>query len=101
VIPGLSPQSEKLIVAAIAKQPNVERAILFGSRATGKYRPGSDVDIALVGSKLVENDRVVLSRYFDDSSLPYKIDLMLLDGSVSEAFREHIDRFGVEIVLES
>jgi predicted nucleotidyltransferase len=53
VIPGLKPQSEKLIIQAISRHPKVERAILFGSRATGKYRPGSDVDIALVGSDLV------------------------------------------------
>ena len=46
---GLRPEDVEEIVAVFARFPAVETALIFGSRAKGNYRPGSDVDIALKG----------------------------------------------------
>ena len=40
------------IIDIIRKHPEVESAVLFGSRATGRNNPGSDVDIALFGARV-------------------------------------------------
>ena len=53
---GLQPGDLKSICSILAKEPTVEKAILFGSRAKGNYRPGSDVDIALKGKDLSANE---------------------------------------------
>ena len=99
MIPGLSEASQAFILGALAEERKVEKAVLFGSRATGRFTAGSDVDIALLGRDLTEADRFSLARIFDDSNLPYKIDLLILDDAVSDSLKEHIASVGKELVL--
>ena len=47
---GISERSLEVVVKAISRFPDVEGALVFGSRAMGNYRPGSDIDLALMGS---------------------------------------------------
>ena len=49
---GLRDDVMKQICEVFEKFPEVEEAVLFGSRATGSYRPGSDIDLALKGRGL-------------------------------------------------
>ena len=49
---GLKDEHREAIIAAIAANDRVERAVLFGSRATGTNTVSSDVDIALFGERL-------------------------------------------------
>ncbi len=46
---GLSPKTLDEIKTALAHFPEVEKAVLYGSRAKGKHRRGSDIDLALLG----------------------------------------------------
>lgn len=71
----------------------VNEAILFGSRAKGNYKPGFDIDLAVKG--VVSKD--VLSRLltaFEETVLPYFVDIVVYDNIKNEALREHIDRVG-------
>ena len=46
---GLLPADLEVIVNTLQAYPQIEKALIFGSRAKGNYKPGSDVDIAIVG----------------------------------------------------
>ncbi|AGX87335.1 nucleotidyltransferase domain-containing protein [Candidatus Symbiobacter mobilis] len=63
---GLSPAIRQQLCAEFARTPAILRALVFGSR----YRPGSDIDIALMAPQLT-------AAQLDDLLLPYQIDLCL------------------------
>ena len=53
VVPG---QVAERIRAVLVRHPSVTRAVLFGSRAKGNFREGSDIDLALEGESLGERE---------------------------------------------
>ncbi len=78
------------------RHPQVRRAVLFGSRANGCQKPGSDIDLALDGDHLSLVDILHIENEFDDLMLPYRIDLANLAAIDNPALREHIDRVGID-----
>ena len=84
---------------ALSSVSAVKKAILYGSRAKGNYKPFSDIDITLVGDSLSRRDLNVVSRALDDLLLPYQIDLSLYDTLKNEDLIEHINHYGVEIFV--
>lgn len=73
--------------------PGVEQAVLYGSRAKGNYRPGSDIDLTLKGD-LSYRDLLNIKLALDDLLLPWKIDLSLYSQIDNLALVEHIGRIG-------
>ena len=49
---GLSAEALKNIKAVFAGDQRIERVRVFGSRALGRQRPGSDVDLAIDSASL-------------------------------------------------
>lgn len=95
---GVSERSWRLLLESLAGCPEVERAILFGSRAMGNYRKGSDIDIALVGDCVSPRTIAHLSALLNERlPLPYQIDLVDYSHIASPALKQHIDEHGVEI----
>lgn len=84
---------------ALSSVSGVKKAILYGSRAKGNYKPFSDIDITLVGDSLSRRDLNVASCALDDLLLPYQIDLSLYDTLKNEDLIEHINHYGVEIFV--
>lgn len=68
----------------------IECAGLFGSRATGKHRPNSDIDLVVYGS-LSADDIGQMKTQFDESYLPVKVDLVAYSLVTYAPFKEHID----------
>jgi predicted nucleotidyltransferase len=92
---GLSDATVEGIRTALAEFPQVERAVLYGSRAKGNHKPGSDIDLALFGDQL---DHRILGRIdseLDDLLLPYKIDISIFAHITHSDLIEHIRRVGV------
>lgn len=75
--------------------PQIERVILYGSRAKGTFRVGSDIDLTIVGDEVTHSQLLRLANQLDDLLLPYKIDLSLLRQIENPDLREHIQRVGV------
>ncbi len=75
-----------------SKLPEDCRGYLFGSRATGKAKPFSDVDVALdnSGQPVPEAVLSALRSSFEFSSLPYKVDIVDIN-IISEGFRRAIE----------
>ena len=78
-----------------AKYPQVENAILYGSRAKGNYRPNSDIDITLKGENLDLSTLFKIETDLDDLLLPYKIDLSIFHKIKNQDLIEHINRAGI------
>lgn len=92
---GLSEQTIESICAVLAKYPSVEKAVLYGSRAKGDFKPGSDIDLSLHGTGLSLRELESIDSELDELLLPYGIDLLIFDTLSHAGLREHIERVGV------
>jgi predicted nucleotidyltransferase len=91
---GLTGEDIHLIVQAIAKHSDVEEAVVFGSRAMGNYKPGSDVDIALKGALQSDTCSDVFAELNEHLPLLYKFDVVEYSQIQESALRKHIDHYG-------
>src|SRR4051794_21586790 len=74
---------------------HLDEAIVFGSRAKGNYKPGSDVDLALKGRELNLNVLNQLSNELDELDLPYLFDICIYDRIENPDLKEYINRNGI------
>ena len=94
---GLTQQTLKGILGVFTQYQEVEQAVLYGSRAKGNYRPGSDIDISLKGAAL---NMSLLFKIMEQLELldlpdfPYEIDLSLYVQIENISLLEHIERVG-------
>ncbi len=98
---GLKDEHREAIIAGIAANDRVERAVLFGSRATGTNTVSSDVDIALFGERLTLTDQARLAAALDEIPMAQSVDLLLYDSTLDRTLQEHIRRQGVEWYVRS
>jgi len=92
---GLTATTVARLQSVLAHYPEVERAVLYGSRAKGTYRPGSDIDLTLSGGGLNHTLLTRIDNELDDLLLPYQIDLSLMSSLGHPALLDHIRRVGV------
>jgi predicted nucleotidyltransferase len=92
---GLPTATVAKIHDVLSRHPEVEEAILYGSRAKGNFKPGSDIDLTLTGPGLNERIRGQIDEELDDLLLPYEIDLSLLATLTHADLLDHIQRVGV------
>jgi len=91
---GLSEAALLAMQQVLASHPEMEAAILYGSRALGRHRPGSDIDLTLVGATLTEQSLARIEADLDDLLLPWIVDLSCLSSIRHPALLEHIQRVG-------
>ena len=95
---GLSEEQLTEIIRLLGNYPEIEEAVLFGSRAIGTYKESSDVDIALKGEKVTASLAAKLKFYFEEETyLPFFFDFIAYSSITNEALKEHIDVKGVSI----
>ena len=86
------------ISAVLEKFSPIEKAIIFGSRAKGNFKNGSDVDLALKGIDLnLEIIHEVSLFLNEDTKMPYQFDVLSYFDIKEPTLTEHIDRVGVVI----
>ena len=90
----LPPSYLEKIQRVLARYPQVEEAVLFGSWAKGTARPGSDIDIALKGPGIHLQVLNGISRDLDDLHIPNAVDLCIYDRIHDPDVLEHIHRVG-------
>ena len=98
---GLPDKTLATLRSILAEYPAVEKAILYGSRAKGTYRPGSDIDLTLVGANLNYHLLAEIAGRLEDSSIPYCVDLSLKEQIDNPTLLEHIERVGVVFYLKT
>lgn len=97
---GLTNEEMQKLIAVLSAQPNIEKAIVYGSRAKGTNRKFSDVDLTLVGKNLSHSDLNQIALEIDDLLLPYEFDLSLYSSLTNKNLLEHIERVG-KVIYES
>jgi predicted nucleotidyltransferase len=95
---GLRTEDVDYIKAVLSQFPEIEKAVIFGSRAKGKFKPGSDVDLAVWGNGI---DLTTIARVHalleEEGPLPYFFDVVDYTHLEHTALREQIDRTGKAI----
>jgi len=95
---GLQERDMKLIREAISQFNNIDCAIIFGSRALGNYKKGSDVDLALKGDFVSDETILKLNNLLNEIyPLPYYFDILHYEGVRNEQLKTHIDRYGIPV----
>lgn len=91
---GLTDEVIQAIEGIFASHPEVEKAILYGSRAKGTFKDSSDIDVTLVGNTMDINCQMQIAYELDELLLPYKFDLSLYHHILQQDLKDHIQRVG-------
>lgn len=92
---GLDENIIEQIKAVFADFPEIEEAVLYGSRAKGNFKNGSDIDLTLKGESISCNTFNNISLSLDELMLPYLIDLSIYKQIDNPALIDHIKRVGI------
>lgn len=98
---GLPVAAIEALRNVLRQYPKVTQATVYGSRAKGNFRPGSDLDLCLDGPELAYSDVMRISTALDDLMLPWKMDLSLLSHINNPELLEHISRVGKPLWVRS
>ena len=95
---GLEEHVLRRIRAALENYPAVERAVIFGSRATGHYKSYSDIDIAVFAPEIDYRDFAMLAFELEELPIIFKIDVVHFDKLSNAALKEKIELEGKTVV---
>ncbi len=91
---GLSSSVIKKLQAEFESFPEIEKVVIYGSRAKGNYREGSDIDLTFFGESLDLRKLQKIELAIDDLFLPYKFDVSLFQQISNADLIDHINRVG-------
>lgn len=91
---GLPESAVQKLKAIFSDYPTIRRVILYGSRAKGTNRRGSDIDLCLDAPEMTFSELLAIENRVDDLLLPWKLDLSLLHQIENPDLLEHIQRVG-------
>ncbi|MFN6961574.1 MAG: nucleotidyltransferase domain-containing protein, partial [Rhodocyclaceae bacterium] len=76
---GLPETTVVTIRRIFAEFPAISKALIYGSRAKGNFRAGSDIDLTLFGPSLDLDMLGRIATQLDESPIPYQVDLSIYD----------------------
>ena len=92
---GLSDRTLNTLYAIFQKYPGIRQVILYGSRAQGTQRSGSDIDLSLkTDDTFTFTDLLRISGDFEDSDIPYFVDVSIYDQISNPELKASIDQTG-------
>nr|WP_314895547.1 nucleotidyltransferase domain-containing protein [uncultured Flavobacterium sp.] len=91
---GLNKETISKINSVFVKHSEIEKVIIYGSRAKGNFRNGSDVDLTLFGNELKDGLVGEINLEIDDLNTPYLFDISIYNQLTSESLKDHINRVG-------
>jgi uncharacterized protein len=94
---GISDTDFQAILTIFRDTSEVEEVILYGSRAKGTHRPGSDIDLAVKGPELTHSLFIDLLIILDELDLLYRIDVVRYESIKNQDLLDHIRRVGVRV----
>jgi predicted nucleotidyltransferase len=98
---GLAVNTINSINSIFLKYEQIESVIIYGSRAKGNYKSGSDIDLTLNGNNINMALLTRIENELDDLLLPYSIDLSIFDKLNQKDLIEHIERVGKKFYQKS
>ena len=92
---GLDQRTQRLLLGVFQKYPKIIKVILYGSRAKGNFKLGSDIDLTVDAPQMELSELLKIENELDDLLLPHKIDLSLLHHIDNQGLLDHIKRVGI------
>ena len=97
---GLLERDLNHIISALSKFPQVDKAVIFGSRAMGNCKKGSDIDLAVMGTRITDDILTELYDFLNEEyPIPYFFDLLHYENISNEKLKRHIDDYGKVIYI--
>jgi predicted nucleotidyltransferase len=93
---GIKAEAIQKLNNVFASYPGIDKVILYGSRAKGNYKDGSDIDLVLIAPQFTLTDLNKIETRIDDLLLPWKIDMALFHQIENPDLLEHINRVGIQ-----
>lgn len=91
---GLCDKTQNKLTSLFKEYSKIKKVILYGSRAKGNFKAGSDIDLNLDAPKMSLSKLLAVENNIDDLMLPCKIDLSLFHHIDNPALKEYIERVG-------
>lgn len=92
---GLDEKDIQKIKNVFSKHANIKTVILYGSRAKGNYKPGSDIDLTIVTNDMSYLELNKIKNELDELNLPYVFDLSIFSEIENQDLIKHIERVGI------
>jgi predicted nucleotidyltransferase len=92
---GLPDRTVNILRDTFRRHPEVEQVVIYGSRAMGTYRTGSDIDLTLIGEQLTHEILLQIAEDLDEAPIPYTVDLSIYHDIRDDDVRDHIRRRGM------
>lgn len=93
---GLAERHIVLLQNILSRHARVSAARIFGSRATGSHKPGSDIDIVLFGD-VEAAECALIKTEISDTTIPYFTDILIFDKITNSALVEKIENESILI----
>jgi predicted nucleotidyltransferase len=92
---GITQKTFELFLKTFESFPQIKEVIVFGSRAIGNFRTGSDIDIVLKGEKISVDLVLEVNAILNERlPIPYFVDVFLFTQITSPELIDHISRVG-------
>jgi len=98
---GLEQKHINKINSIFSDYPSIEKVIIYGSRAKGNNKKGSDIDLTIIDRNLSFTELMEIENRLDDLLLPYKIDLSQKRKISNPDLLDHIERVGKVFYVKS
>lgn len=92
---GLNKLTIEKIHQIFAQFVSIDKVLIYGSRAMGNYKIGSDIDLTLIGDEISHKNLLEIRGKLDELSIPYTVDLSIYSQIDNPELREHIQRVGM------
>jgi len=94
---GLSSLTLSKLDSVFKRHVSIDAVVIYGSRAKGSYKRGSDIDLTIKGTLLSFSELMQIEDEIDDLYLPYQVDLSQYETLENTDLLEHIERVGVTV----
>ena len=93
MINGLTEEQNTAIINEVSRFEKLTKLVVFGSRAMGNHKHGSDIDLAVWGlaPSEVRQLNIRLNEYL---SLPHRFDVVRFESLNDPELKQHIIEFG-------
>lgn len=91
---GLSSEQFFLIKNTLVSITEIEKVIIFGSRASDNYKSSSDIDLAVAGKNITPQVINRISAELDDLPLPFMFDILDINSLSNLALQNKITSKG-------
>lgn len=90
---GLPDRTINELLEYFSKKTDIEKVLIFGSRASGRYRIGSDIDFAIFTDN--HQNFYKIANELDELPTPYKFDVIDYKTLTHDGMKESIDKDGL------